>query len=331
MLPTSHYGIISTPYEGTPQYLPVRERLPALQPDQVLLEIAASGVNRADIMQAKGLYPPPVDASPILGLEAAGVIVACGTAVRGVKTGQQVCALLHGGGYSDYAIAESSLCLPIPKGMDFTMAAALPEALFTLYNSWLFDTPPPKKAAVCIHGGSGGVGHIAIQLLKQLYQAYVFTTVGNAEKASQCQVLGADCVINYKTQDFADVIHNHPRHRRVTAVLDHIGGIYTPRNLEILGVGGQLIQLAFQGGSKIDIDMLPLLMKSLSWQGTTLRRSTLKRKKSIALALQKAVWPLLEQGLIKPVVHTVLPLSAVADAHALLNSGTAFGKVVLQP
>jgi NADPH:quinone reductase len=316
---------------GAPDVLRLTEGpRPKPGPEDVLIEVEYAGVNRPDVVQRMGRYPPPPDASPILGLEVAGKVVETGSAVREWKVGDQVCALTHGGGYAEYCDVHAGHCLPVPRGLTTREAASLPENFFTVWTN-VFDRGRLKSGeSFLVHGGSSGIGLTAIQLAKA-FGARVFTTVGNADKAAACRAHGADVAINYKEHDFEKEIQAIVGKSGVDVILDMVGGAYTAKNIRLLGIEGRLVQIAFLEGSKpADLDLLPLMIKRLTITGSTLRPRSTADKSAIASALREKVWPLLEAGKIKPVVHAVFPLADAANAHSLMESSQHIGKIVLQ-
>ncbi|NOQ76439.1 MAG: zinc-binding dehydrogenase [Methylococcaceae bacterium] len=301
---------------------------PTPKPSEVLIKVHAAGVNRPDIMQRQGLYPPPEGASDILGLEIAGTIVDLGDPQSHLKIGDQVCALVTGGGYAEYCTAAAPLCLPIPNGLNFTQAAALPETYFTVWSN-LFDRAQLKaNETALIHGGSSGIGTTAIQLAKA-FGANVIITAGSDEKCQFCTELGTDLAINYREQDFVQAIKDHTNGNGVDVILDMIGGDYFPRNIKCLDYDGRLVHIALQNGIKADINLLPVMLKRLSITGSTLRARNTDFKAAIAQQLQKNVWPLLATGQIKPIIHQTFPLAEAEKAHALMESSQHIGKIIL--
>ncbi len=298
------------------------------QRGMVRLAVAAAGVNRPDILQAQGLYPPPKGSTDILGLEVAGTVIAVGQGVTRWRKGDAVCALLDGGGYAAEVDADAGLCLPIPSGLSWSEAAGLPEGLCTLVN--LLGATLPKARSILIHGGTGGVGHLAVQVAKA-YGLYVYATVGSDDKARLCASLGADTVINYRTQDFAEIIQNNNLYNRVDVVLDCVGAPYFAQHLKILAHDGVLAQMAFQGGDALHASMLPLLLKRLTWRGATLRSLPMARKRRIVRAVEKNIWPFVRDNGIRSLLYAVYPLDKWHDAHAALLSGAVAGKIALIP
>jgi NADPH2:quinone reductase len=317
---------------GGPDVLKLGQRpLPELQPGEVLIKVAAAGVNRADMMQREGKYPPPPGASDILGLEASGEIVAVKGEVGGLKVGDQVCALLTGGGYAQYCATPASSCLPIPKNFSLIDAGSLPEAFFTVWSN-VFDRLKLKvNERFLVHGGTSGIGVVAIQLAKH-FGATVFATAGSDEKCQACIDLGADWAINYREQDFVAVIAAETGGKGVDVILDMVGGDYVGRNIKALAVDGRMVNIAFQQGSKIaNLELWPLLLKRLTLTGSTLRARDNAFKAAIAENLREKIWPLLAAGKIKTLVHQAFPLAEAASAHRLMESSTHIGKIMLTP
>lgn len=296
---------------------------------QVLIKIAAAGVNRPDIMQRKGLYPPPAGASNILGLEIAGTVVACGSAVTNLNIGDDVCALVTGGGYAEYCLATAALCLPIPDEFTFVQAAALPETFFTVWSN-LFDRAQLLRGEILfVHGGSSGIGTTAIQLATA-FGANVIITAGSQEKCDRCLKLGASVAINYREHDFVEAVLQATEKKGVNVILDMMGGDYLPRNLECLDFDGRLVQIALQNGVKAHINLLPILLKRLTLTGSTLRARDDDFKARIAQQLYKNVWSLLATGQIQPIIHTTFSLAEANQAHALMESSQHIGKIILE-
>jgi NADPH2:quinone reductase len=295
---------------------------------EVLIEVAAAGVNRPDLLQRKGRYPPPPGAPDIPGLEVAGAIIAIGEGVAGLEPGDEVCALVTGGGYAHYCVAAAPLCLPFPRGMDAVHAAALPETFFTVWSN-VFDRGRLKShERLLVHGGAGGIGTTAIQLAR-VSGASVFATAGTDEKCRACESLGASVAINYRDEEFAERVRAETKGRGVDVILDIIGGDYLQRNLSCLAADGRLLQIAVQHGPKAEIDLLPILLKRLTLTGSTLRPRSVADKAAIADALRDKVWPVLERGEVRPVIHATFPLLQAADAHRLMEAGSHIGKIVL--
>jgi len=315
---------------GPPEVLKIAEGpVPEPKPGEVLIEVSHAGVNRPDCAQRAGTYPPPADASPIIGLEVAGEIVARADNVTICQVGDKVCALTPGGGYAEYCATPASFCLPIPKGLTQLEAASLPENFFTVWNN-LFDRAHLARGeTVLIHGGTSGIGVTAIQLAKQ-YDAIVVTTVGSDEKAAFCRSLGADHAINYRTQDFVAEVARITQKRGVDVVLDMVGGDYIEKNLRSLALEGRLVFIAFLHGGRAEVDWRHIMMRRLTVTGSTLRASPTERKAAIANSLRAKVWPLIEGGVVKPVIHRVFPLADAAAAHELMESSQHIGKIMLE-
>jgi NADPH2:quinone reductase len=314
---------------GGPEVLAV-ERGPVPMPGagEVLIKVAYAGVNRPDVMQRRGLYPPPPGASPILGLEIAGQVAALGADVAGLGEGEAVCALVAGGGYAEYCTAPALQCLPVPKGLTLVEAAALPETFFTVWTN-VFDRGRLQAGETfLVHGGTSGIGTTAIQLA-HAFGARVLATAGSAEKCAFCKKLGAEAAINYRSEDFVEVARRLTGGKGIDLILDMVGGAYFQRNLRALAVEGRLVQIAFQDGSEVSCNLTPILLKRLTVTGSTLRPRSVAEKGMIAAALRERVWPLLEAGRIKPVIHKVFPLAEAAAAHALMESSAHIGKIML--
>jgi NADPH2:quinone reductase len=304
--------------------------LPEPHPGEVLIRVLAAGVNRPDISQREGKYPPPADASPILGLEVAGTVAALGEGTIGWSVGDRVCALTNGGGYAEYCAAPATQCLPWPAGYDAIQAAALPETYFTVWAN-LFQLGRLRAGeSVLIHGGTGGIGVTAIQLAAE-FGSVVFTTVGSLDKARACERLGAHAAINYNEMDFATEIARLTAHRGVDAILDMVGAPYFPRNIASLKRGGRLLMIAFMQGSTVEAaDLLPIMVKRLTVTGSTMRPRTAAEKGAVATGLRERVWPVLEAGRCAPVIETAFPIAEVAAAHRLMETRGHIGKIMLR-
>ncbi|HKT81304.1 MAG TPA: NAD(P)H-quinone oxidoreductase [Vicinamibacterales bacterium] len=307
---------------------PVERPLPAVGPDDVLIKVGAAGVNRPDVMQRQGRYPPPPGASDIPGLEVAGVIDAVGANVRNLSVGDTVCALVSGGGYAEYCAAPAPQCLPVPAGVDVVHAAAIPETTFTVWTNMIERGRLSKGESVLIHGGSSGIGTTAIQLAHAL-GARVFTTAGSDEKCQACRELGADLAVNYRTQDFVKTVREATGGVGVNLIIDIIGGDYLQRNIETLALEGRLVQIGQQGGPKAQINMIPVLQRRLTITGSTLRIRSVEQKGAIARAVHEHVWPLFESGQMHVHVHQTFPMREAAKAHRLMEASTHIGKLVL--
>ncbi len=297
---------------------------------EVLVRVAAAGVNRPDVAQRKGVYPPPPGASDIPGLEIAGEVVALGDGVAEFAVGDAVCALVAGGGYAEYCAAPVPQTLPAPAGMDMVVAAGLPETFFTVWSN-IFDRARfAPGESVLVHGGSSGIGTTAIQLCKAFGASAVYTTVGSAEKAAFCEKLGATKAIDYKTQVFEDEIRTLTEKAGVDVILDMVGGDYLNRNVSCMKPDGRLVQIALMGGAKGELNLGRVMMNRLTVTGSTLRARSVAFKGEIAAALHEKVWPLLEAGDIAPVIHRTFPLSEAAAAHALMEESSHIGKIILE-
>ena len=310
--------------------VPAQRDVPRPAPGEVLVAVEAAGVNRPDVMQRRGLYPPPPGASDIPGLEIAGTVVAHGEGVDAPAVGARVCALVTGGGYAGYCTAPAPLCLPVPGGFDAAEAAALPETFFTVWTNVFDRARLAAGESILVHGGSSGIGTTAIQLARA-FGATVYVTAGSKAKCDACLALGADAAVNYRDEDFVERIGALTGGRGVDVVLDMVAGDYVPRNLKCLATEGRLVIIAVQRGPKIgELNVLPVMLKRLTVTGSTLRPRTVGQKAAIARALEDKVWPLLEAGAVKPIVHSRFPLSGAADAHRLMESGEHIGKIVLE-
>jgi NADPH2:quinone reductase len=307
---------------------PVRRDVPTPSANQILIKVAAAGVSRPDVVQRIGMYPPPPGASDIPGLEVAGTIQALGANVDHLHEGDRVCALVTGGGYSEYCLASAALCLPVPEGLSFTQAAALPETFFTVWSN-VFDRAYLQPGeTLLVHGGTSGIGTTAIQLGKA-FGARVIVTAGSKVKCDFCLKLGADGAIDYKEQDFVEEIMRLTGNRGVDVILDIIGGDYFPRNLKCMADDARLVQIAVQNGPKAEINLLPVMLKRLTITGSTLRARDDTFKSAIAGQLLEKVWPLLVSGTIKPVIHSTFALPDAAKAHQLMESSRHIGKIIL--
>jgi len=303
--------------------------LPAPKPDEVLIRVQAAGVNRPDVQQRKGLYPPPPNASPVLGLEVAGEVVATGAEVGAWQVGDRVCALTNGGAYAEYCVAPAPQCLPWPAGYDALRAAALPENYFTVWANVFWHGRLARGERLLVHGGTSGIGVTAIQLAAA-FGATVYATAGSDAKVAACRKLGAAEAINYRTEDFADAIKRLTGGHGVDVVLDMVGAPYVVRNLRCLALDGRLVQIAFLEGSKVEnFDLMPVMTRRLTITGSTMRPRTTAQKGAIAAALHQEVWPLLAAGQCAPVIHATFPLAEAAAAHALMEGGTHIGKIML--
>lgn len=326
----SEMTFIDLPRHGGPECLvPARGPVPVPMAGEVLIKVAAAGVNRPDVMQREGNYAPPPGASPVPGLEVAGEIIALGEGVEGWAVGDTCCALVGGGGYAEYCTAPAPQCLPVPKGLSLLEAAALPETYFTVWTNVFERGRLQAGETFLVHGGSSGIGTTAIQLARE-FGARIFTTVGNAEKAAACLDLGAERAINYREEDYVAVVRELTGGTGVDLILDMVGGDYLPRDIEALAVEGRLVQIAFQKPSKMEFDFLPMMLKRLTITGSTLRPRTIEQKAAIGEALVAHVWPLIEAGKVKPLIHSRFALKDAAKAHALMDSSAHIGKIMLE-
>jgi putative PIG3 family NAD(P)H quinone oxidoreductase len=314
---------------GGPEVLQVTSR-PVPEPGhgEVLVQVAAAGVNRPDCLQRAGGYPPPPGASDLPGLEVAGTVVAAGPGVDQWSVGDKLCALVSGGGYAEYCTVPAPQALRLPEGYDMVKAAALPETFFTVWTNVFERGRLTAGERFLVHGGSSGIGTTAIQL-GAAFGARVFATAGNAEKCQACTDLGAERAINYRDEDFVDVVRELTAGEGVDLILDMVGGSYVPRNLQALRTEGRLVQIAFLEGSKADFDLMPLMLKRLTLTGSTLRPRTVEQKAEIAEALEAKVWPLLDQGRVRPVIDSTFPLKEAAAAHTRMESSAHVGKIML--
>ncbi len=314
---------------GGPEVLKINVcDVPVPEKNEVLIKVHAAGVNRPDIMQRQGLYPPPPGASSIPGLEVSGEIVAMGNDVSSWAITNQVCALTNGGGYAEYVTVPAGQCLPVPAGLPLDEAAALPETFFTVWSN-VFDRGGLKAGETfLVHGGSSGIGTTAIQMAKSM-GAQVFATAGSVEKCRACENIGADVVVNYRQDDFVAVLKGATDGKGVDVILDMVGGDYVPRNLALAAMDGRVVSLSFLKGSRVDLDMMPVLLKRLVVTGSTLRPRTAQFKAQIAQKLQTKIWPLIENRSIQPVIAARFPLADAAKAHQLMESSRHIGKIIL--
>jgi len=316
---------------GDPEVLKLHSMpIPEPGPGEVLIKVAAAGVNRPDVMQRKGLYPPPPGATDVPGLEVSGTVVSVGQNVSDPPINSEVCALVTSGGYAEYCLAAASICLPVPEKISLVNAAGIPETFFTVWTN-VFERGQLKAGeSLLVHGGSSGIGTTAIQLGKA-FGATVYTTAGTPEKCEFCKKLGADAAINYREQDFSEEIKRLTEGKGVNVILDMVGGPYFPKNIRLLADEGRLVQIALMQGSKAEVDFRSLLLKRVTLTGSTLRPRSVEEKTKIAQALQKNVWPLLESGAIRPIIHQTFPLKQASEAHRLMESSAHIGKILLKP
>ncbi len=313
---------------GGPEVLrAVRRPVPELRDGDVLIRVAGAGVNRPDVMQRMGKYPPPPGASDLPGLEVSGEVYETAGATRFTQ-GDRVCALVAGGGYAEFCAAPAEQCLPVPDGVSLVHAGAIPETFFTVWTNLFQRAALTRGETVLVHGGSSGIGTTAIQLARA-FGATVLATAGSADRARACVTLGAARAIDYKAEDFVAFVRDATSGRGVDVVLDIIGGEYLPRNIECLALNGRLVQIGLIGGSRASLDLRPVLQKRLTITASVLRARTVAEKGAIARDLEAHVWPLLARGELRPVVHAEFPLEQAADAHRELEGGRVFGKAVL--
>ena len=302
--------------------------LPLPAAGEVLIKVAAAGVNRPDILQRQGAYPPPPGASDIPGLEISGTVVALGDGVTDLAVGDEVMALVTGGGYAQYCPAPAPQCLPIPSTLEIDEAAAVPETFFTVFSNVFQRAALQPGETLLIHGGSSGIGTTAIQMAHALGST-VIVTAGNEEKCGACDVLGADLAINYRELDFVNEVKDFTDGHGADVVLDMVGGDYVGRNLKVLAADGRLVNIAFLQGSKVEVDLMPLMLKRLTITGSTLRARSIDFKAAIAANLKEKIWPLIEAGEISPFIHATFSLEEAAQAHELMESSEHIGKIVL--
>jgi putative PIG3 family NAD(P)H quinone oxidoreductase len=327
-LPSAMTAVEIKQFGGPDMLVPGRRPVPVAAAGEVLVAVEAAGVNRPDVLQRQGGYAPPPGATDIPGLEIAGRIVALGDGVTGWCVGDAVCALVAGGGYAEYCNVPAPQCLPLPKGYDMVRAAAIPETFFTVWTNVFDRGRLTSGESFLVHGGSSGIGTTAIQLAKA-FGARVFTTAGGAEKCAACKRLGAEIAVDYRAEDFVEIIAKATDGRGVDVILDMVGGEYVRRNLKVLALEGRLVQIAFLKGSNVEINLLPLMVKRQTLTGSTLRPRSVAEKGAIAAALREKVWPLLDSGRVAPVIHATFPLAKAADAHRLMESSAHIGKIVL--
>ena len=320
--------VIEISEPGGPEVLKVGSRpVPQPKPEEVLIRVATAGLNGPDIVQRKGGYPPPKGASDLLGLEVAGDIVAVGSDVKDWSIGDQVCALTNGGGYAQYCAVLSPHCLPVPKGLSLVEAAGIPESFFTVWSNVFMGAGLKEGETFLVHGGAGGLGTTSIQLAKA-FGAKVYATDSPAERCEECKKIGADRVIDYNEEDFVEVIRTEVKGANV--ILDIVGGDYIERNIKASSPDARILQLAFNKGSKIEINLMPIMLKRLVYTGSTLRSRPDSFKSEIANQLKDKVWPKIEAGEIKPRIYKTFPLEQAVEAHKLMENATHFGKIILE-
>lgn len=320
--------VIDCPEPGGPEALvPATRDVPVPGPGDILVKVTSAGVNGPDLVQRRGHYPPPKGASDLLGLEVSGHVAALGAGVTGWAEGDPVCGLTNGGGYAEYVAVDATHCLPIPGAVSLEDAAGLPETYFTVWSNVFHGFDVPKGARFLVHGGAGGIGSTAVQLGAAL-GLDVLTTVGSAEEAEFVRGLGAARAINFREDDFVEVVREAGG---ADIILDIIGGDYIAKNIKAARHDARIIQLAFNAGSKVEINLMPVMLKRLSYTGSTLRSRPDGFKSEVATALREHVWPLFGDGGLRPVTHTILPLEEAAEAHAMMEAATHRGKILLRP
>ena len=314
---------------GGPEVMEIKVgQVPNPGKGDVLVKVHVAGVNRPDVMQRQGLYLPPPGASPILGLEVAGEVVATGSDVSAWSVSDRVCALTNGGGYAEYVVVPAGQCLPVPEGLNMEEAASLPETFFTVWINVFERARLKPDETFLVHGGSGGIGITAIQMAKSI-GSKVFTTAGNTEKCAACHRMGADVAVNYHNQNYVKVLKEVTDGLGVDVILDIVGGDYVARNLELAAKGGRIVNLSFIKGSRIEIDLMPVLLKRLTISGSTLRPRSAEFKASIANKLRSRIWPLIENREIKPLIAARFPLADAPESHKLMESSKHIGKIIL--
>lgn len=326
---SSDFTCIDIKNVGTPEVLNLKSgKMPEPKSEEILIEIKAAGINRADILQRKGLYPPPATASPILGLECAGVVAGLGKNATSFKIGDKVCALLAGGGYASHVTVDESLALPIPNNLDFAQAAALPEACATAWLNLINFGWLKEDQTVLIHGGGGGIGTTAIQIAN-LIGARSIVTVGSDEKVKRAEQLGA-VAINYNKQDFANAVMTHTQDQGVDVILDHIGASYVDQHLKVIKSSGRWLMIGLMGGMQANLNLATFVRKNIMLKATTLRTMDLDCKAKLLEDIHKDLWPFIESGRFKPVIDAIFPLNEASKAHAHMEENRHFGKIILE-
>lgn len=328
MLPKT-MTVIEAKGAGGPEVLVPAERpVPVPGPGEILIKVEAAGINRPDVFQRQGLYPPPKGAPDILGMEVAGKVVALGPGTTRFKGGDPVCALIGGGGYAEYAVAPETATLPVPQGLSMVEAAALPETVFTVWHN-IFERAALKPGEwLLVHGGASGIGTTAIPIAAAL-GAKVMATVGSAEKAHVCRELGATRAINYHEEDFVEAVHETTGGNGADVILDMVGGDYVERDLKAAALEGRIVQIAFLKGSKVELDLMRLMLRRLTLTGSTLRVQSAEAKARMAKAIEERIWPLIDEGKFSPVIDSTFPLKEAADAHRRIDDPAHIGKIVL--
>jgi putative PIG3 family NAD(P)H quinone oxidoreductase len=314
---------------GGPEVLELAETgTPEPSAGEVLIKVAAAGVNRADVVQRYGLYPPPPGAPDTPGLEVAGEIAALGEGVEGWQIGDRVCALLAGGGYAEYALAAAAECLPVPVSMSLEEAAGLAETVLTVWSNVIQRAGLKPGESFLVHGGSSGIGTTAIQLVGR-YGCPVYATAGSAEKVQFCEQLGAIRAINYREQDFVEELRAETEGRGIDVILDMVGGDYVDRNIQLAAVEGRIVNIAYLQGSQIEANLMPVMLKRLVITGSTLRARSAEFKAELTLAVRRQVWPWIEAGEVKPIIHRVFSFADAPEAHRVMEASTHIGKLIL--
>ncbi len=327
-LPATMNAMAISEYGGPEVLKPVTRPVPLPGPGEILIKVVAAGVNRPDVSQRQGKYPPPPGASDLPGLEVSGIVAAVGAGADRYKLGDKVCALVHGGGYAEYVTVHQSIALPVPASLTMIEAAAAPETFFTVWTN-VFDRGRLQPGeTLLVHGGSSGIGTTAIMLAKA-WGATVFVTAGSDEKCAACVKLGADLAINYRTQDYVALARDATGGKGVDVILDMVGGPYVDRNFQLAAQNGRIVQIAVQGGYKVQVDIRPIQAKCLTYTGSTLRPRTVEQKGAISASLEKHVWPHVAQGRIKPVIDSTFAFADAAKAHARMETSEHIGKIVL--
>lgn len=320
--------VIEAPEAGGPEVLKLAKRLvPEPGPEEVLVQVVAAGVNGPDIVQRRGLYPPPPGASDLMGLEVSGEVVAMGSKVNQWTIGDKICALTNGGGYAEYVAIDASHCLPVPQNVSIQDAAGLPETYFTVWSNFFLDHAVTAGQVFLVHGGAGGIGSTAIQLGASL-GLRVFATAGSAESCTYCETLGAEKAINYRSEDFVENVRSAGG---ADLVLDIVGGDYVARNIKAANMDARIVQLAFNKGASVEVNLMPVMLKRLTITGSTLRPRPPEFKARTAASLRERVWPSFETGKIEPTTHAVLPFAKVREAHEMMEKGGHRGKILLTP
>jgi len=328
MLPETMTVIEARGHGGPEVLVPATRTMPVPGPGEVLIAVKAAGVNRPDVLQRLGVYPPPKGASDLLGLEVAGHVVARGPGAERFKDGDAVCALTNGGGYAEFCVAPESATLPVPEGLSLVEAAALPETVFTVWHN-VFERGGLRPGEwLLVHGGASGIGTTAIQL-GRLFGANVLVTAGTAEKTHACEQLGANRAINYRSEDFVEAVKEATGGHGADVILDMVGGDYIERDLRAAALDGRIVQIAFLKGSKVEIDLMRLMMRRLTLTGSPLRAQSAEAKARMARAIEEKVWPLIAEGKFKPVIDSTFNLTDAAAAHARIDDPDHIGKIVL--